>query len=121
MSLTQTQNDAIAALRAMTYGYITAYMPEWRQLKWNLYIGYFDRGIQNLEGYEKAVAATMLDEGQSHREAYQKAKKGLAWLGMCTVRHDNLEKQIRKMPDDHIKNLNLEQVVSYPAWPFKGE
>lgn len=117
MALSQLQTDTINALRAQTYAYITAYMPEWRQMKWNNYITYYRRGINNLEFFEREIAKTMLDEGDDYAAAFERATTGMKWLAKCTKIHDNFEKQIMGMTDEGISGIDI-SLAAYPSWPL---
>ena len=118
--LTQAHIDKITALRTQTYVYVTAKMPEWRQLKWNQYIAYYDRtqgNITKLKPHELGVMKTMLNPGETPLDGYNRAIAGLEWLSFCILYHDRIEKKIIALREVQVAGFDI-TAVNYPVYPL---
>lgn len=118
--LTQAHIDKITALRTQTYIYVTAHMPEWRQMKWNQFISYYDRSqgdITKLKPFEVGVMKTMLNEGENYKDGYSRAMTGLEWLSYCILYHDKIEKKIRTIQESQVARFDI-TMVDYPVYPL---
>lgn len=118
--LSQAHIDKITAMRVQTYAHVTAHMPEWRQLKWNQYISYYDRcegNTSSMRGFEVDVMNTMLNSGETYKDGYERAITGLSWLSRCIVYHDQMEKEVMRMFDAHAAEFDI-TAMDYPNYPL---
>ncbi len=116
ITLDEVKYKRIIDLKKDTYNYVITYMPEWRQSKWDKYIGLYEKkaGGITLSAYERGFYDSFPDSGETHLECYQNALQAMNWIMMCTIAHE--VKEVEVIGAVSISEITSVSEPDYPGW-----
>jgi hypothetical protein len=116
ITLNNVKLKIVSDLEINTYNYVITYMPEWRQLKWDKYIGLHEKitSGSKLSDYESQFYNSFPEDSETYSECYINALKAMAWISLCTQKHDEQKTKIMQATDiEKVVNMIL---PDYPKW-----
>lgn len=108
----------LADIKNKTFNFISVYMPQWRQLKWNEYIKIYEKQEmgETLTPLEQAVYNGFPDDDETYFSCYEDALTAMNWILQCVA--VNNQKEAEYKAASSIEEMKRIGDAVYPAWPL---